>query len=103
MDRVVAFRSRASLRREGQRRVASISEGQRQAGVANLAKYEHTEEPDDYRHRMTINVIAFLFIVMLTAAGVWLADALSTMRKNQDCLTSARRSCGGAGTHTLDR
>ncbi|MEA2951589.1 MAG: hypothetical protein QOJ96_1109 [Alphaproteobacteria bacterium] len=102
MDRVVAFPSRASLRREGQRRVG-LADTQRQPGIASLAKYEHTEETDDYRHRMIINVIAFVFIAMLTGAGVWLADALSTMRKNPDCLMSSRRSCGGPGTHTIDR
>jgi hypothetical protein len=38
-----------------------------------LAKYERDGQEDDYRHRMTKNVLAFFVTVVLIATGVWLA------------------------------
>ncbi|NTV97267.1 MAG: hypothetical protein HGA75_17950, partial [Thiobacillus sp.] len=40
------------------------------------------ENPDDYRHRMVVNVVAFVFVIGLIAAGLWLADTMAAMRKN---------------------
>jgi hypothetical protein len=59
----------------------------------DLAKFEHGEDVDDYRHRMTVNIIAFVFVVGLIAAGLWLADTMARMRKDQDCVLSGRRGC----------
>jgi hypothetical protein len=59
----------------------------------DLAKYERGENPDDYRHRMVVNVVAFAFVIALIAAGLWLADTMAAMRKNQDCVLSGRRGC----------
>ncbi len=61
--------------------------------VEDLAKYERDESADDYRHRMMMNVAAFGFVVALIAAGLWLADSMAEMRKNQDCVSSGRRNC----------
>lgn len=61
--------------------------------VADLAKYERSEAPDDYRHRMIVNVVAFVFVAALIGAGIWLADTMASLRKNQDCVLSGRRSC----------
>ena len=61
--------------------------------VEGLTKYERGEIPDDYRHRMIVNVIAFVFVIGLIAAGLWLADTMAAMRKNQDCVLSGRRGC----------
>ena len=61
--------------------------------IDDLSKYERDEGPDDYRHRMLVNVAAFLAIVALIGIGVWLADTMATMRKNQDCVLSGRRGC----------
>lgn len=63
------------------------------APVEDLAKYEHGEGSDDYRHRMIVNVAAFVFVIALIGAGLWLADTMATMRKNQDCVLSGRRGC----------
>lgn len=60
---------------------------------ANLAKYERDESADDYRHRMTVNVVAFVFIVGLILGGLWIADTMARMRKNQDCVLSGRPGC----------
>jgi len=61
--------------------------------VEDLTKYERGESPDDYRHRMVVNVVAFVFVIGLIAAGLWLADTMAAMRKNQDCVLSGRRGC----------
>ena len=61
--------------------------------VDDLAKYEHGDDDDNYRHRMIVNVLAFLFVIVLMAAGLWLADTMARMRKNQDCVLSGRSGC----------
>jgi hypothetical protein len=61
--------------------------------VEDLTKYEDRESPDDYRNRMIVNVAAFLFVVALIGAGLWLADTMARMRKDQDCVLSGRRGC----------
>ena len=63
------------------------------APVEDLAKYERDESADDYRHRMIVNVTVFVFVVGLIGAGIWLADTMAAMRKNQDCVLSGRRGC----------
>lgn len=63
------------------------------APVEDLAKYERSEDADDYRHRMMVNVAAFLFVIGLIGAGIWLADTMARMRKDQDCVLSGRRGC----------
>jgi hypothetical protein len=61
--------------------------------VEDLAKYERGEGSDDYRHRMVVNVAAFAFVIALIGAGIWLADTMARMRKDQDCVLSGRRGC----------
>jgi hypothetical protein len=61
--------------------------------VEDLAKYQDRESPDDYRNRMIVNVAAFLFVAGLIGAGIWLADTMARMRKDQDCVLSGRRGC----------
>jgi hypothetical protein len=61
--------------------------------VEDLAKYEGRESPDDYRNRMAVNVAAFVFVVALIGAGIWLADTMARMRRDQDCVLSGRRGC----------
>ena len=41
--------------------------------VPDLAKYECPESNDEYRHRMMLNAIAFVFTSLLILAGVWIA------------------------------
>lgn len=61
--------------------------------VEDLTKYERSTSSDDYRHRMIVNVTAFVFVAGLIGAGIWLADTMAAMRKNQDCVLSGRRGC----------
>lgn len=62
--------------------------------VADLGEYERRpNEPDDYRHRMLMNVLALSFTVALVAFGIWIADVMAGMRKNQDCVLTGRPGC----------
>jgi len=61
--------------------------------VEDLAKYERSDGSDDYRHRMLINVLAAVFVVALIGTGLWIADTMADMRKNQDCVLSGRSGC----------
>ena len=86
---------------EGERRVVRFRRGPAAARtpvtgpppVADLSKFEHGGDADDYRHRMMVNVAAFVFVIGLIAAGIWLADTMAQMRRNQDCVLSGRRGC----------
>jgi hypothetical protein len=62
-------------------------------GTDDLAAYEHGDEPDDYRHRMAMNLAGFVVVTLLMGAGLWLAISIADMRKNQDCVLSGRRGC----------
>lgn len=63
--------------------------------VDDLKKYESAPdgEPDDYRHRMIMNGLGLLVTVFLIVVGVWIADVMAKMRKDQDCVLSGRRNC----------
>jgi hypothetical protein len=84
-----------------ERRVVRFRRGPASAGppasapqpVADLAKFERGGEADDYRHRMMVNTAAFLFVVALIGAGIWLADTMAAMRRNQDCVLAGHRNC----------
>jgi hypothetical protein len=62
-------------------------------GPDDLSQYERNSEPDDYRHRMWMNVAALIVVAILVGAGLWIANTMAAMRKNQDCVLSGRRGC----------
>jgi hypothetical protein len=66
---------------------------ERDSPVADLAKYERGESIDDYRHRMTMNLLTLLIACILIAGGVWLSSKLIENRNLQDCFLSGRRNC----------
>jgi len=70
--------------------------------VGGLDRYERGEDADDYRHRMLVNVAALLVVGGLIGAGVWIANTMAEMRKNQDCALQGRRNCATFQT-TRDR
>ena len=76
-------------------RIRHDAAGQPEEPVGDLTKYERPEGTDDYRHRMMVNLAAFAALVLLAFVGIWLADQLANMRKNQDCVLSGRRNCAG--------
>ena len=63
------------------------------APIEDVGKYARSEEPDDYRQRMINNGLAMTFCIVLVVIGVWLANTIAEMRKNQDCVLSGRRNC----------
>lgn len=62
--------------------------------MEDIGKYERRAgEPDDYRHRMLVNVLGFVFSLLLIATGIWLATKIAELRRDQDCVLAGRRNC----------
>ena len=61
--------------------------------VDDVGGYARQRDDDDYRHRMTMNLLTLLFAAMLIAGGVWLTTKLVENRNLQDCFLSGRRNC----------
>ena len=45
--------------------------------VRDLSKYQRSPPPDDYRQRMRVNAIVFVFTCMLVIAGTWMLNAIT--------------------------
>jgi hypothetical protein len=60
--------------------------------VDDLSKYERVDD-DNYRHRMVNNALAFVVLVFIVYCGVWLANTMADLRKNQDCVLTGRTNC----------
>jgi hypothetical protein len=60
--------------------------------VEDVGKYARGEQ-DDYRHRMVNNILAFLVLCLIVYCGIWLADTMAQLRKDQDCVLSGRTNC----------
>ena len=89
-DRIISISSRRRFEPAGSQK--AMPQGSLRSS-ADIDHYKRTSEPDDFRHRMVVNAIAFLFVTALVVAGVWLADTMTTMRKTQDCLLTGKRGC----------
>lgn len=87
----------------GRQKTPRKTGGTTQQAVKGLQKYEAGDEPDDYPRRMVINAIAFAFIVMLTLAGIWLAEPMVILRTNQNCLAAGRKTCPETDLISRDR
>ena len=62
--------------------------------VEGIGKYERPGiDQDDYRHRMTVNALAFTLLLLLIVVGVWLAIKIAELRRDQDCVLAGRRNC----------
>jgi hypothetical protein len=62
--------------------------------VPDLRKFEETPEgPDDFKHRMLMNGLGLVVTVLLIVGGVWIADVMAHMRKDQDCVLMGRPNC----------
>src|SRR5262249_14950831 len=66
---------------------------QRRSPVDDLSKYSRGPEEDNYRHRMVMNLLAFLVLALIVYCGIWLASTMSQIRKDQDCALSGRTNC----------
>jgi hypothetical protein len=82
-QRVIDLRE-AAARRE--RKSAPIGD--------ELAPYHAADEDaGEYRHRMRTNIAALAVLAALIVGGIWIANTMAAMRKNQDCVLSGRRGC----------
>lgn len=62
----------------------------------DLAQYEQVHEDDeiiDYPQRMLMNIIAVAVVTVLIGVGVWLADTIADMERDQDCMLQGRQNC----------
>jgi hypothetical protein len=63
----------------------------------DLAQFEQDREEEDeninYPQRMLMNVIAVAVVTILIGVGVWLADTIADMERNQDCVLQGRQNC----------
>ncbi len=62
----------------------------------DLGQYEQDREEDEpinYPQRMLMNVIAVAVVTLLIGVGVWLADTIGNMERQQDCLLQGRQNC----------
>jgi hypothetical protein len=72
--------------------------------VSDLAEYERRpDEPDDYRHRMIMNGLAFVATVLLIVGGIWIAEVMAHMRKDQDCVLTGRTGCAHVDAPVQER
>jgi hypothetical protein len=72
--------------------------------IGDLAKYEQAGDGgDDFAHRMRMNAAAIVVLALLVAAGVWIANTMAEMQKNQDCVLQGRHNCAPIDIHSLDR
>jgi hypothetical protein len=42
---------------------------------------------------MVMNLLAFLVLALIVYCGIWLANTMSQLRKDQDCVLSGRTNC----------
>jgi hypothetical protein len=62
---------------------------------------EDDEESD--RERMTTNIVIAVFLALLVGGGVWLANAMVSVRKTQDCVLAGRRNCADISVPPRER
>jgi hypothetical protein len=93
--RVVPFRRPGAPRWQGA--------APRPGPVPDLAKFESADTGDDYRHRMTMNVLGFLVTIGLVVAGLWLVDKIAEMRRQQDCYLMGQRNCAPIKVPPVER
>ena len=60
----------------------------------DLARYEQDrDDVVDYRQRMLMNMIALAIVTLLITAGVWIADTIADLQRDQDCILQGRSNC----------
>jgi hypothetical protein len=89
--RIVRFRPRGAQRGGWRWPLRNLRHSD--APVGDLTKFEQSEPEDDYRHRMTVNALGLVVTILLVIAGVWLANKIADIRKNQDCFLAGRPNC----------
>jgi hypothetical protein len=80
------------FQRRGQQPAGS-SEPREPAPIEDVGKYAGGGGDDDYHHRMKTNAAALIVVAVLIICGIWIADTIAQLRKNQDCVLMGRRNC----------
>jgi hypothetical protein len=77
-SRVVRFRPRMGPSHQRHRGKAPFGHSAPDySPVPDLSKYERSESADDYGHRMVVNAIALVFVILLILAGLWLVNMMA--------------------------
>ena len=80
-------------RRPGDRPIA-VDAAPLDDDLDDFARFEQEQDgPIDYRHRMIMNLIALAILTSLLGFGVWIADTISDLQREQDCLMQGRSNC----------
>lgn len=95
---VLQFRTRAGLAEHaaGRASVRELFPKPDDEQFDHLAPYEQDQEEDEninYPHRMLMNIIAVAIVTVLIGVGVWLADTIADMERDQDCVLQGRQNC----------
>jgi hypothetical protein len=62
--------------------------------VPDLSKFEQPrDDADDFRHRMLMNGLGFAVTVLLIVGGIWIAEVMGHIQRDQDCVLSGRKNC----------
>jgi hypothetical protein len=61
------------------------------------------DEPESERERMIVNVIIAAFFIVVVGGGVWLANAMVTVRKGEECVLSGRKNCADISVPARER
>jgi hypothetical protein len=81
-------------RRPGKPPFAAVTPRTVEDDADDFARFEQEPaEPIDYRHRMIMNLIALAILISLVGLGVWIADTISDLQREQDCLMQGRSNC----------
>jgi hypothetical protein len=89
---VLQFRPRSPAGEPAQRDLAEPHDADL---LDDLSRYEQEreDEPVNYARRMLMNVIALAVVAILIGVGVWLADTIAQMERDQDCVLQGRHNC----------
>lgn len=63
------------------------------SAVPQIDAYANAAAPDSFRHRMITNAAGFAAAALLTLSGLWLAESLAELRREQDCVLMGLRNC----------
>lgn len=92
---VLQFRPRQRGAAEPSPADASAPEPHHTPLLDDLSRYEQDreDEPVNYARRMLMNIIAIAVVAILIGVGVWLADTIAQMERDQDCVLQGRHNC----------
>ncbi len=81
-------------RRSGNPSFAAAASPPADDDLDDFARFEQQQdEPIDYRHRTIMNLIALAILILLVGFGVWIADTMGDLQREQDCLMQGRSNC----------